>query len=192
MPQVSAAVLRSTPSSTSASASIRRAAALSFSPLAALRSSEAVRSSRVIDTAAPIDAAPLKGQHRVRVSLIWESLMSHSFGPLVLLEKLLKWRPQWTVSEGHVSGGPLHEENYARIRAAPLAYDPFLSDVLKRASKIAVTRRGNNGHRCRVSDRSELWRLSECPIRARSGRSRVLFEARLVDSSSSGNRTILA
>src|ERR1700688_1312787 len=84
MPQVSAAVLRSTPSSTSASASIRRAAAPSFSPLAALRSSEAVRSSRVIDTAAPIDAAPLKGQHRVRVSLIWESLMSHSFGPLVL------------------------------------------------------------------------------------------------------------
>src|SRR5271169_963927 len=83
MPQVSAAVLRSTPSSTSASASIRRAAALSFSPLAALRSSEAVRSSRVIDTAAPIDAAPFKGNHRVRVSLIWESLMSHSFGPLV-------------------------------------------------------------------------------------------------------------
>src|SRR4249920_2535684 len=60
MPQVSAAVLRCTPSSTSASASIRRAAALSFSPLAALRSSEAVRSSRVIDTAAPIDAAPQK------------------------------------------------------------------------------------------------------------------------------------
>src|SRR6267142_3371075 len=57
MPQVSAAVLRSTPSSTSASASIRRAAALFFSPLDALRSSDAVRSSRVIDTAAPIDAA---------------------------------------------------------------------------------------------------------------------------------------
>src|SRR6476660_860491 len=87
MPQVSAAVLRSAPSSTSASASIRRAAAPSFSPLAALRSSEAVRSSRVIDTAAPIDAAPLKSQHRVSVSLIWESLMSHSFGPLVLARK---------------------------------------------------------------------------------------------------------
>src|ERR1700676_5489678 len=84
MPQVSAAALRSKPSSTSASASIRRAAALFFSPLAALRSSDAVRSSRVIDTTAPIDAAPLKSQHRVRVSLIWESLMSHSFGPLVL------------------------------------------------------------------------------------------------------------
>src|SRR5712664_3435034 len=84
MPQVSAAVLRSKPSSTSASASIRRAAALFFSPLAALRSSEAVRSSRVIDTATPIDAAPLKSPHRVRVSLIWESLMSHSLGPLVL------------------------------------------------------------------------------------------------------------
>ena len=81
--EVSAAVLRSTPSSTSASASIRRAAALFFSPLAALRSSQAVRSSRVIDTAAPIDAALLKSQHRVRVSLIWESLMSYSFGPLV-------------------------------------------------------------------------------------------------------------
>src|SRR2546429_7142636 len=85
MPQVSAAVLRSTPSSTSASASIRRAAPLFFSPLDALRSSEAVRSSRVIATAAPIDAAPLKSQHRVRVSLIWESLTSHSFGPLVLV-----------------------------------------------------------------------------------------------------------
>src|SRR5712664_2018407 len=84
MPQVSAAVLRSKPSSTSASASIRRAAALFFYPLAALRSSEAVRSSRVIDTAAPIDAAPLKSQHRVRVSLIRESPMSHSLGPLVL------------------------------------------------------------------------------------------------------------
>src|SRR6478609_8780062 len=83
MPQVSAAVLRSMPSSTSASASIRRAAALFFSPPAALRSSDAVRSSRVIDTAAPIDAAPLKRQHRVRVSLIWESLTSHSLGPLV-------------------------------------------------------------------------------------------------------------
>src|ERR1700681_3818686 len=58
MPQFAAAVLRSTPSSTSASANIRRAAALSFSPLAALRSSEAVRSSRVIETAVPIDAAP--------------------------------------------------------------------------------------------------------------------------------------
>src|SRR5258705_11139027 len=83
MPQVSAAVLRSKPSSTSASASIRRAAALFFSPPAALRSSEAVRSSRVIDTAVPIDAAPLKREHRARVSLIWESLTSHSLGPLV-------------------------------------------------------------------------------------------------------------
>jgi hypothetical protein len=47
----------------------------------------------VIDTAAPIDAAPLKGQHRVRVSLIWESLMSHSFGPLVLFVILDLDRP---------------------------------------------------------------------------------------------------
>src|ERR1700726_4638615 len=86
MPQVSAAVLRSKPSSTSATASIRRAAAPFFSTLAALRSSEAVSSSRVIDTAAPIDAAPLKSQHRVRVSLIWESPTSHNFGPLVSLE----------------------------------------------------------------------------------------------------------
>src|SRR5229473_8030554 len=106
MPQVSAAVLRSTPSSTSASASIRRAAALFFSPLAALRSSEAVRSSRVIDTAAPIDAAPLKGQHRVRVSLIWESPMSHSFGPLVLDDpwfwECLHVGPSATVEKTHV------------------------------------------------------------------------------------------
>src|SRR3981081_209397 len=97
MPQVSAAVWRSKPPSTSASASIRRAAALFFSPLAALRSSDAVRSSRVIDTAAPINAAPLQSQHRVRVSLIWESLMSHSFGPLVLHTG--KWMVRGAYSE---------------------------------------------------------------------------------------------
>src|SRR5258706_9873727 len=108
MPQVSAAVLRSTPSSTSASESIRRAAALSFSPLAVLRSYEAVRSSRVIDTAAPIDAAPLKGQHRVRVSLIWESLMSHSFGPLVSDSTLTTYsnRPARRILRS-----PLHRRN---------------------------------------------------------------------------------
>ena len=44
-----------------------------------------VSASRVMNTAAPIDAAPFKSQHQVRVSLIWESLMSHSFGPLVLV-----------------------------------------------------------------------------------------------------------
>src|ERR1700681_4070453 len=103
MPQVSAAALRSKPSSTSASASIRRAAALFFSPLAALRSSDAVRSSRVIDTAAPIDAAPLKSQHRVRVSLIWESLMSHSFGPLVLNLCRLSAPNRWACSIRKIS-----------------------------------------------------------------------------------------
>src|SRR5258705_5677592 len=87
MPEFAAVVLRSTPSSTSASPSTGGAAARSFSPLAPWRSPEAVRSSRGNDTAAPIDAAPLKGQHRVRVSLIWESLMSHSFGPLVSLQR---------------------------------------------------------------------------------------------------------
>src|SRR5664280_2384179 len=66
MPQVSAAVLRSAPSSTSASASIRRAAAPSFSRLAAARRADAVISSRPIATAAPIDAAPLS-----RASIEW-------------------------------------------------------------------------------------------------------------------------
>src|ERR1700737_2272520 len=60
MPQVSAAVLRSTPSSTSASANIRRAAALSFSRPGAARSAVAVKSSRVIETLAPIAIAPLQ------------------------------------------------------------------------------------------------------------------------------------
>ena len=74
IPQLSAARLRSAPSRTSASASIRRAAVLSFSLCAALRSSDAVKSSRVIDTAAPIDVAPLlKSNYRFRNSLIWES-----------------------------------------------------------------------------------------------------------------------
>src|ERR1700733_11160267 len=85
MPQASAAVLRSKPSSTSASASIRRAAPLFFSPLAALRSSEAVRSNRVIDTAPPIDAAPLTKPASRQSFTDLGILMSHSFGPLVLL-----------------------------------------------------------------------------------------------------------
>src|ERR1039458_8427852 len=61
MPQVSAADLRSAPSSTIARASIRRAAEPSFSRPAAARRSLAVKSSRVIPTAPPIDAAPLPG-----------------------------------------------------------------------------------------------------------------------------------
>src|ERR1039457_5262417 len=61
MPQVSAADLRSAPSSTIARASIRRAAEPSFSRPAAARRSLAVKSSRVIQTAPPIDAAPLLG-----------------------------------------------------------------------------------------------------------------------------------
>src|ERR1017187_5062219 len=61
MPQVSAADLRSAPSSTIARASIRRAAEPSFSRPAAARRSLAVKSSRVIPTAPPIDAAPLLG-----------------------------------------------------------------------------------------------------------------------------------
>jgi hypothetical protein len=49
-------------------------AVLSFSLYAALRSSDAVKSSRVIATAAPIDVAPLlKSNYRFRNSLIWES-----------------------------------------------------------------------------------------------------------------------
>src|ERR1039457_2712237 len=73
MPQVSAAILRSAPSRIIAIASIRRAAEPSFSRPATIRSSAAVTSSRVIETAAPIDATPLRSQHRVRLSLIWES-----------------------------------------------------------------------------------------------------------------------
>src|ERR1039457_3399353 len=61
MPQVSAADLRSAPSSTIARASLRRAAEPSFSRPAAARRSLAVKSSRVIQTAPPIDAAPLLG-----------------------------------------------------------------------------------------------------------------------------------
>jgi len=48
-----------------------------------LRSSEAVRSSRVIDTAAPIDAAPLKKPASSQSFTDLGILMSHSFGPLV-------------------------------------------------------------------------------------------------------------
>src|SRR6267154_2108926 len=130
MPQVSAAVLRSTPSSTSASESIRRAAALFFSPLAALRSSEAVRSSRVIDTAAPIDAAPLKSQHRVRVSLIWESLMSHSFGPLVLEGSVRK-----SANRLRITGQLLDAASGAHLWAD--RFDGEVGDIFDLQDKVA-------------------------------------------------------
>ena len=72
MPQVSAAVFRSMPSSTSASASIRRAACASRLLAAAARSSAAVKSIRVIAIATICsDLLPL-GQ-RVRDRAIWES-----------------------------------------------------------------------------------------------------------------------
>jgi len=71
------------PSRIIAIASIRRAAEPVLLAPAAIRSSAAVTSSRVIETAAPIDAAPLRSRHRVRLSLIWESQMSQQLGPLV-------------------------------------------------------------------------------------------------------------
>src|SRR3954447_26215559 len=74
MPQVSAADLRSAPSSTIARASIRRAAEPSFSRPADARSSAAVKSTRVIATAPPIDVcSSLMSKHRVRVSSNWKS-----------------------------------------------------------------------------------------------------------------------
>src|ERR1043166_9707308 len=60
MPQVSAALVRSAPSSTIARHSIRRAAETSLALVAAARSSDAVKSTRVIAIALPIDAAPLQ------------------------------------------------------------------------------------------------------------------------------------
>src|SRR6266404_4361710 len=87
MPQVAAAVLRSEPSSTSASASIRRAAAPSFSPHAALRSSKAVRSRRVIDTAAPIEVAPLaRASIESEFHRFGNPKMSQPSRPLVLFD----------------------------------------------------------------------------------------------------------
>src|ERR1017187_10417938 len=87
MPQVSAAILRSAPSRIIAIASIRRAAEPSFSRPATIRSSAAVTSSRVIETAAPIDATPLRNQHRVRLSLIWESQNESTAGAVGIIRK---------------------------------------------------------------------------------------------------------
>ena len=62
MPQVSAAVLRSTPSSTSAIASIRRAARADFALPDAARSSAAVISRRLIAIAPAIRASSASRQ----------------------------------------------------------------------------------------------------------------------------------
>src|SRR5438093_8829733 len=100
MPQVSAADLRSAPSSTIARASIRRAAEPSFSRPAAARSSAAVKSTRVIATAPPIDVcSSLMSKHRVRVSSIWESQnesKAAAVGITYVNGKTIEW---WDVPE---------------------------------------------------------------------------------------------
>src|ERR1700739_3439916 len=85
VPHLSAAFLRSAPSRTSASASIRRAAVLFFSLCAALRSSDAVSSSRVIATTAPIDVAPPQERLSIqKLSDLGIPNLSQSSRPLVL------------------------------------------------------------------------------------------------------------
>src|SRR5713226_8386241 len=89
MPQVSAAVRRSAPSSTIARASIRRAAEPSFSRPAAARRSFAVKSGRMILTAPPIDAAPLlRASIESEFPRFGNPKMSQKPRPLVLLSSL--------------------------------------------------------------------------------------------------------
>src|SRR6202011_4752318 len=85
MPQLSAALVRSAPSSTIARHSIRRAAATSWALVAAARSSDAVKSSRVIAIALPIDAAPLQEPASSQRFADLGIPASQIQGPLVLL-----------------------------------------------------------------------------------------------------------
>ena len=80
MPQLSAAVLRSTPSSTNASASMRRAALASFAFAAEARSSRAEKSVRVIATA--IETSMLRWK-RLTAANRRESPASHRPEPSV-------------------------------------------------------------------------------------------------------------
>src|SRR5664280_3657110 len=84
MPQVSAALVRSAPSKTIASANIRRDAALSFSRPAAARSSMAVKSLRVTAIAAIVLAPHHTKSSSIQTSSDSGTPTSHPFSPLVL------------------------------------------------------------------------------------------------------------
>src|SRR5450631_4434511 len=85
MPQVSAALVRSAPSKTIASANIRRDAALSFSRPAAARSSMAVKSLRVTAIAAIVLAPHHTKSSSIQTFSDSGTPTSHPFSPLVLL-----------------------------------------------------------------------------------------------------------
>src|SRR5450756_541941 len=84
MPQVSAALVRSAPSKTIASANIRRDAALSFSRPAAARSSMAVKSLRVTEIAAIVLAPHHTKSSSIQTFSDSGTPTSHPFSPLVL------------------------------------------------------------------------------------------------------------
>src|SRR5450759_2091073 len=83
MPQVSAALVRSAPSKTIASANIRRDAALSFSRPAAARSSMAVKSLRVTAIAAIVLAPHHTKSSSIQTFSDLGTPTSHPFSPLV-------------------------------------------------------------------------------------------------------------
>src|ERR1017187_8244659 len=83
MPQVSAALVRSAPSKTIASANIRRDAALSFSRPAAARSSMAVKSLRVTAIAAIVLAPHHTKSSSIQTFSDSGTPTSHPFSPLV-------------------------------------------------------------------------------------------------------------
>src|ERR1039457_2807025 len=87
MPQVSAALVRSAPSKTIASANIRRDAALSFSRPAAARSSMAVKSLRVTAIAAIVLAPHHTKSSSIQTFSDSGTATSHPFSPLVLSHK---------------------------------------------------------------------------------------------------------
>src|SRR5450759_1993522 len=84
MPQVLAALVRSAPSKTIASANIRRDAALSFSRPASARSSMAVKSLRVTAIAAIVLAPHHTKSSSIHTFSDSGTPTSHSFSPLVL------------------------------------------------------------------------------------------------------------
>src|SRR5674476_337305 len=92
MPQVSAALVRSAPSKTIASANIRRDAALSFSRPAAARSSMAVKSLRVTAIAAIVLAPHHTKSSSIQTFSDSGTPTSHPFSPLVL-DKLRALEP---------------------------------------------------------------------------------------------------
>jgi transposase len=157
MPQVSAALVRSAPSKTIASANIRRDAALSFSRPAAARSSMAVKSLRVTAIAAIVLAPHHTKSSSIQTFSDSGTPTSHPFSPLVLMVAR-----HYDVNANQVFSWRRLYRDEPRVSA--VASTPQLIPVMVTAEQDAVTTQAST-----VAETIEIDLAGKYRIRVSSG-----------------------